>query len=84
METLYWMASRTLVLCIEGAGGVFNLRSSLDDPLAQPPHGTEVFVGGVPRAATDEQLKAFAASEIGEVHAVVLLKDPNNAEQNRG
>jgi heterogeneous nuclear ribonucleoprotein R len=42
-----------------------------------------VFVGGVPRSATEDQLKAFA-SEIGEVHGVTLLKDPNNSEQNRG
>lgn len=51
--------------------------------MLQPPHGTEVFVGGVPRTATEEQLKVWA-SEVGEVHAVVLLKDPNNSEQNRG
>jgi hypothetical protein len=51
--------------------------------MAQPPHGTEVFVGGVPRAATEAQLREFAEA-LGEVHSVVLLKDPQNAEQNRG
>ncbi len=56
---------------------------SPDDPMAQPPHGTEVFVGGIPRAATEEQLREWAGA-VGEVHAVVLLKDPQNAEQNRG
>ncbi|KAK9837452.1 hypothetical protein WJX81_003692 [Elliptochloris bilobata] len=54
-----------------------------DDPLSLPPHGTEVFVGGVPRTATEAQLAALA-SETGEVHSVTLLKDPQNASQNRG
>ena len=56
---------------------------SADDPMAQPPHGTEVFVGGVPRTATEEQLKALA-SEIGEVHGITLLREPQNPQQNRG
>ena len=54
-----------------------------DDPLSLPPHGTEVFVGGVPRTATEAQLTALAA-EMGAVHSVALLKDPQNAAQNRG
>ena len=56
---------------------------SADDPMAQPPHGTEVFVGGVPRVATEQQLTAFA-SEVGEVHGVTLLREPQNPEHNRG
>lgn len=40
-------------------------------------------MGGVPRTATDAQLAALAA-EIGEVHSVTLLKDPQNPSQNRG
>jgi hypothetical protein len=51
--------------------------------MSEPPHGTEVFVGGIPRTASEEQLKVFAEA-VGEVHAVVLLKDPQNNEQNRG
>ncbi len=51
--------------------------------MSEPPHGTEVFVGGIPRSATEDQLKVFAEA-MGEVHAVVLLKDPQNNEQNRG
>ncbi|EIE23761.1 RNA-binding domain-containing protein [Coccomyxa subellipsoidea C-169] len=57
--------------------------SAADDPMSEPPHGTEVFVGGIPRSATEDQLKVFAEA-MGEVHAVVLLKDPQNNEQNRG
>ncbi|CAL5220907.1 g3002 [Coccomyxa viridis] len=56
---------------------------SADDPTAQPPHGTEVFVGGVPRTATEEQLSVFAA-EVGEVHGITLLREPQNPEHNRG
>lgn len=37
-----------------------------EDPLSLPPHGTEIFMGGVPRAATDGQLLEFAA-QAGEV-----------------
>lgn len=51
--------------------------------MSEPPHGTEVFVGGIPRTASEDQLKVFAEA-VGEVHAVVLLKDPQNNEQNRG
>jgi len=40
-------------------------------------------VGGVPRTATDAQLAALAA-EMGDVHSVTLLKDPQNPSQNRG
>ncbi|KAK9905524.1 hypothetical protein WJX75_001554 [Coccomyxa subellipsoidea] len=60
-----------------------NGEKSADDPMSEPPHGTEVFVGGIPRTASEEQLKVFAEA-VGEVHAVVLLKDPQNNEQNRG
>ena len=40
-------------------------------------------MGGVPRTATEAQLTALAA-EMGPVHSVTLLKDPQNAAQNRG
>ncbi|CAL8471852.1 g11394 [Coccomyxa elongata] len=60
-----------------------NGEKSSDDPMSEPPHGTEVFVGGIPRTASEDQLKVFAEA-VGEVHAVVLLKDPQNNEQNRG
>lgn len=40
-------------------------------------------MGGVPRTATEAQLTALAA-ELGAVHSATLLKDPQNAAQNRG
>lgn len=71
-----------LYACCETCLRSLHARSP-DDPMAQPPHGTEVFMGGIPRTATEEQLADFA-KEVGEVHSVALLKDPNNGEQNRG
>lgn len=38
------------------------------DPLSLPPHGADVFVGGVPRTATSDQIRDWA-SKIGEVGA---------------
>lgn len=60
---------------LQGGGG--------EDPLSLPPHGTEVFIGGLPRAITEQQLRDFA-SEAGDVHSAKLVKDPNNPAQNRG
>lgn len=37
-----------------------------EDPMKLPPHGTEVFVGGLPRHATADQIKEWA-SQVGEV-----------------
>lgn len=54
-----------------------------EDPLNLPPHGTEVFVGGIHRSTTDEQLREFA-SEAGEVYSIKLVRDPSNPAQNRG
>lgn len=54
-----------------------------EDPLSLPPHGTEVFIGGLPRTITEQQLRDFA-SEAGDVHSAKLIKDPNNPSQNRG
>jgi RNA recognition motif. (a.k.a. RRM, RBD, or RNP domain) len=53
------------------------------DPLSEPPHGTEVFVGGMPRTATEAQLHEFLEA-VGELHSVTLLADPGNTQQNRG
>ncbi|KAK9814368.1 hypothetical protein WJX72_004657 [[Myrmecia] bisecta] len=53
------------------------------DPMSLPPHGCEVFVGGVPREATEAQLKKFA-EQTGEVFGCTLLTDPGNSQQNRG
>lgn len=54
-----------------------------EDPLALPPHGTEVFFGGLHRSANEDQLREFA-SEAGEVFAVKLKRDPANPALNRG
>lgn len=51
--------------------------------MSLPPHGTEVFIGGLPRALTEQQLRDFA-SEVGDVHSAKLIRDPNNSAQNRG
>mmetsp|Transcript_5747 Transcript_5747/g.16126 ORF Transcript_5747/g.16126 Transcript_5747/m.16126 type:complete len:474 (-) Transcript_5747:128-1549(-) len=55
-----------------------------DDPLSLPPHGTEVFIGGLPRAATEEDVTAFC-TQAGELHSLRLVKDPGNpTQQNKG
>ncbi|KAL4857414.1 Phototropin-1B [Chlorella vulgaris] len=54
-----------------------------EDPMSLPPHGTEVFIGGLPRTITEQQLRDFA-SEVGDVHSAKLIKDPSNPSQNRG
>ncbi|KAA8549875.1 hypothetical protein F0562_001559 [Nyssa sinensis] len=41
--------------------------------LALPPHGSEVYVGGIPPDASDEELKGFCES-IGEVTEVRIMK----------
>ena len=58
-------------------------QAGAEDPLSLPPHGTEVFIGGLPRGLTEQQLRDFA-SEAGDVHSAKLIKDPNNPSQNRG
>lgn len=54
------------------------------DPLEEPPHGSEVFVGGIPKASTvtDEELLEFAEAG-GEVYSCAVLTDPTSG-QNRG
>lgn len=54
-----------------------------DDPLAQPPHGTSVFIGSIHRSATQDQVKKFA-SEAGEVFDVKLIRDTGMSQQHRG
>lgn len=63
-----------LLLLAQGGG---------EDPLSLPPHGTEVFVGGLPKQLGEQQLRDFAA-EAGDVHSARLIKDPANPAQNRG
>lgn len=51
--------------------------------MSLPPHGTEVFVGGMDRSTTEDELRAFCA-EAGEVFSVKMMMDPANPSQNRG
>jgi len=68
-------SSKTAAAKVTGGGA---------DPLEEPPHGSEVFVGGIPKTSTvtDEQLLEFA-TEGGEVYSCAVLKDPGSG-QNRG
>ncbi|KAI0500755.1 hypothetical protein KFK09_018971 [Dendrobium nobile] len=47
--------------------------------LALPPHGSEVFVGGLPRDVTDEELRDLCES-FGEIYEVRLVKDKDKKE----
>lgn len=64
----------------EGAGLV---NDNEEDPLSLPPHGTEVFIGGLPRSCTEDELREFA-SKAGDVHSIRLSKDPASSAQNKG
>ncbi|URD89009.1 RNA recognition motif family protein [Musa troglodytarum] len=46
--------------------------------LALPPHGSEIYVGGIPHDASEEELRSFC-EPIGEV-----TEDPQNSSRNRG
>ncbi|ONK80930.1 uncharacterized protein A4U43_C01F23360 [Asparagus officinalis] len=50
--------------------------------LALPPHGSEIYVGGIPSDASEEDLKNFCKS-VGEVVEVRLIKDKGSSE-NKG
>ncbi|KAI3965140.1 hypothetical protein MKX01_023234 [Papaver californicum] len=50
--------------------------------LALPPHGSEVFIGGLPRDVTEDDLRSLC-EPIGEVTEVRLMKDKDTGE-NKG
>ncbi|MQL86692.1 hypothetical protein Taro_019225 [Colocasia esculenta] len=50
--------------------------------LALPPHGSEVFLGGVPRDATEEDLRELCEA-LGDIFEVRLVKDRDKKE-NKG
>ncbi|XP_068654877.1 heterogeneous nuclear ribonucleoprotein Q-like [Aristolochia californica] len=50
--------------------------------LALPPHGSEVYLGGIPHDVTEEDLKGFCES-IGEVTEVRIMKGKDSSE-NKG
>ncbi|KAL8158834.1 hypothetical protein V2J09_000371, partial [Rumex salicifolius] len=52
------------------------------DLLALPPHGSEVFIGGIPNDATEEELRTFCES-VGDVTEVRVMKG-KNATENKG
>ncbi|PIA34861.1 hypothetical protein AQUCO_03700259v1 [Aquilegia coerulea] len=47
--------------------------------LALPPHGSEVFIGGVPKDVTEEDLRGLC-EPVGEVTEVRLMKDKGTGE----
>ncbi|XP_068635280.1 heterogeneous nuclear ribonucleoprotein Q-like [Aristolochia californica] len=50
--------------------------------LALPPHGSEIFIGGLPREATEEDLRGLC-EPIGDIFEVRLMKDKDRNE-NKG
>ncbi|KAJ0051860.1 hypothetical protein Pint_00657 [Pistacia integerrima] len=50
-----------------------------DQLLALPPHGSEVFIGGLPKDALEEDLRDMC-EPIGEVFEVRLMKDKDSGE----
>ncbi|GMH39473.1 hypothetical protein BSKO_07371 [Bryopsis sp. KO-2023] len=54
-----------------------------EDPLKMPPHGTEVYIGGLAKSATDAQIRRFCETA-GEVYSLRCTKDPGIPGKNRG
>ncbi|XP_058086819.1 heterogeneous nuclear ribonucleoprotein Q-like isoform X2 [Magnolia sinica] len=50
--------------------------------LALPPHGSEIFIGGVPRDATEEDLRGLCES-FGDIAEIKLVKDKETGD-NKG
>ncbi|OMO49542.1 hypothetical protein CCACVL1_30943 [Corchorus capsularis] len=50
--------------------------------LARPPHGSEVYIGGIPHDLSQEDLKSFCES-VGEVTEVRIMKGKDSSE-NKG
>ncbi|RZC78615.1 hypothetical protein C5167_002826 [Papaver somniferum] len=50
--------------------------------LALPPHGSEVYVGGIPHGTSEEELRGFCES-VGEVTEIRIMKS-KNASENKG
>jgi len=53
-----------------------------DEVLKKPPHSSEIFLGGIPRSLTQEELEELCAAH-GAVYEIRLLKDLTSG-QNRG
>eukprot|EP01026_Neomeris_dumetosa_P059651 TRINITY_DN5575_c0_g1_i8.p1 TRINITY_DN5575_c0_g1~~TRINITY_DN5575_c0_g1_i8.p1 ORF type:complete len:613 (-),score=154.95 TRINITY_DN5575_c0_g1_i8:108-1946(-) len=54
-----------------------------DDPMKMPPHGTEIFMGGIPHDATDEEITGFCKG-VGRVFKTHIPRDPKLTQQNKG
>eukprot|EP01018_Ginkgo_biloba_P010827 Gb_14828 [translate_table: standard] len=54
-----------------------------DDPLTRPPHGSEVFVGNLPRDATEADLRALC-EKCGEIYDVSIKADRNKLQNKAG
>ncbi|CAL0315419.1 unnamed protein product [Lupinus luteus] len=50
-----------------------------DELLALPPHGSEVFIGGLPRDVCEDDLRELCEL-IGDIHEVRLMKDRDTGE----
>eukprot|EP01018_Ginkgo_biloba_P013295 Gb_21901 [translate_table: standard] len=52
------------------------------DLLSHPPHGSEIFIGGVPREATEEDLRSLCET-YGDIYEIRLMKSKEKGE-NKG
>eukprot|EP00210_Caulerpa_lentillifera_P003170 g3029.t1 len=79
-------AAHSPVADAEEAPPIKEINTSIDesDPLNMPPHGTEVYLGGIVKNATDAQIREFCEQKGGEVFSLRCPKDPNFPGQNRG
>lgn len=55
---------------------------SFGDPLARPPHGSEVFVGGITKDAIEDDLRELCSS-CGDIFEIRLMKDKEKGD-NKG
>ncbi|MCO5602848.1 hypothetical protein L7F22_056987 [Adiantum nelumboides] len=55
---------------------------SFEDPLARPPHGSEVFVGGITKDAVEDDLRDLCAT-CGDIFELRLMKDKEKGD-NKG
>ncbi|KAE8720806.1 hypothetical protein F3Y22_tig00018093pilonHSYRG00018 [Hibiscus syriacus] len=69
---------------VENADGEFDEdeKKTRAELLARPPHGSEVYIGGIPHDVSQEDLKGFCES-VGEVTEVRIMKGKNSSE-NKG
>lgn len=54
-----------------------------EDPTSLPSHWCEIFVGNLPKTATDADVRALCET-VGPVHTINLIPDSANPGQNKG